>query len=142
MRGNCLCGAVKFEIAGEVPRLYQFHCSLCRKQSGSTSNSALLIESENFRWLDGEDTISSYSKESGFRSDFCSRCGSPVPNPLRRTKYVWVPSGLLDGSIPPKVGAHLCVGSKASWDAIPEEGVQFEHLPPDLETLFEYMRLR
>jgi hypothetical protein len=52
MRGNCLCGAIEFEIVGEVRRLYQCHCSLCRKQSGSTSNSALLIESENFRWLD------------------------------------------------------------------------------------------
>jgi hypothetical protein len=49
---------------------------------------------------------------------------------------------LLDGSIPLKVGAHLCVGSKASWDAIPEESVQFEHLPPDLETLFECLRAR
>jgi hypothetical protein len=46
MRGNCLCGAVEFEIVGELRRLYQCHCSLCRKQSGSTSNSSLLIESE------------------------------------------------------------------------------------------------
>ena len=133
MRGICLCGTVEFEIAGEVPRLYQCHCSLCRKQSGSTSNSSLLIKSENFRWLRGEDRISSYVKESGFRSDFCSRCGSPVPNPLRRTSYFWVPSGLLDGSTPLTVGVHVCVGSKASWDVIPEGGVQFEHLPPDLE---------
>ena len=44
MRGNCLCGGVEFEIVGEAPRLYQCHCSLCRKQSGSTSNSSLLIE--------------------------------------------------------------------------------------------------
>ena len=79
MRGNCLCGAVVFEIVGEAPRLYQCHCSLCRKQSGSTANSSLLIESESFRWLGGEDRISSYVKEFGFRSDFCSRCGSPVP---------------------------------------------------------------
>ena len=81
MRGNCLCGEVEFEIVGEAPRLYQCHCSLCRKQSGSTSNSSLLIESESFRWLGGEDRISSYVKELGFRSDFCSRWGPPSPIP-------------------------------------------------------------
>jgi hypothetical protein len=100
----------------------------------------LLIESESFRGLGGEDRISSYVKESGFRSDFCSRCGSPVPNPLRSTRYVWVPSGLLDGGLPLEVGAHVCVGSKASWDAIPAEGTQFEHLPPDLTWLGQRCR--
>ena len=140
MRGNCLCGAVEFEIVGEASRLYQCHCSLCRKQSGSTSNCSSLIESESFRSLGGEDCISSYVKELGFRSDFCSRCGSPVPNPLRATKYVWVPR--LDGGSRLEVGAHVCVGSKASWDAIPAEGTQFEHLPPNLETLLECLRHR
>ena len=77
MRGNCLCGEVEFEIVGEAPRLYQCHCSLCRKQSGSTSNSSLLIESESFRWLGGEDRISSYVKEFGF--------------PVRLLLSVWVP---------------------------------------------------
>ncbi len=38
MHGQCLCGAVKFEILGPLPKLYQCHCSLCRKQSGSASN--------------------------------------------------------------------------------------------------------
>ena len=65
MRGNCLCAAVEFEIVGEASRLYQCHCSLCRKQSGSTSNCSLLIASESFRWLGGEDCISSYVKEFG-----------------------------------------------------------------------------
>jgi hypothetical protein len=112
------------------------------KQSGSTSNCSLLNGSENFRWLGGEDRISSYVKESGFRSDFCSRCGSPVPNPLRNTKYVWIPSGLLDGCIPLEVGAHLCVASKASWDTVPAEATQFEHLAPNLKTLLECLRHR
>ena len=115
MRGNCLCGAVEFEIVGEASRLYQCHCSLCRKQSGSTSNCSSLIESESFRWLAGEDCVSSYVKDSGLPVRLLLSCGSLVPNPLRATRYVWVPSGLLDGGIPLEVGAHLCVGSKASW---------------------------
>ncbi len=30
LRGQCLCGQVVFEVTGEIPPLYQCHCSLCR----------------------------------------------------------------------------------------------------------------
>ncbi|WP_458358993.1 GFA family protein, partial [Vibrio parahaemolyticus] len=29
MKGNCLCGEVSFELSGELPPIYQCHCSLC-----------------------------------------------------------------------------------------------------------------
>lgn len=32
--GSCLCGAVKFEVAGELPPPDAFHCTDCRKFSG------------------------------------------------------------------------------------------------------------
>jgi len=41
------------------------------------------VRSEQFVWITGQELISSYIKPSGFRSDFCRSCGSPVPNPLR-----------------------------------------------------------
>src|SRR5579859_2238045 len=87
MRGKCLCEAVEFEIIGSNPKLYQCHCSLCRKQGGSTSNTATVVAFENFRWVSGQERISSFVKPTGFRSDFCSMCGSTVPNPLRNTPY-------------------------------------------------------
>lgn len=35
LRGSCLCGAVEFEVAGELERQPEAcHCSMCRKQSG------------------------------------------------------------------------------------------------------------
>jgi hypothetical protein len=73
--------------------------------------------------------ISSYVKPTGFRSDFCSHCGSPVPNPLRNTPYYWVPAGLLDGDVRLEIVAHLFVGSKASWDMIPPNGTHYETMP-------------
>jgi hypothetical protein len=87
MRGNCLCGKIAFQIIGDLPKLYQCHCSLCRKQSGSSSNSATFVEAARLRWISGQDHIASYVKPTGFRSDFCSHCGSPVPNPVRATSY-------------------------------------------------------
>ena len=137
MRGKCLCGKVEFELVGALPLLYQCHCSLCQKQGGSTSNTATIIAKEHFRWLAGQEIISSWVKDTGFRSDFCSNCGSPVPNPLRNSPYYWVPAGLLENAGHLAVGAHVFVGSKAPWDIIPSTGAQYE---TSLESL-DFIRL-
>lgn len=133
MRGKCLCGSIAFEISGTLPRAYQCHCSLCRRQSGSASNTATIVGTESFRWLSGQEHISSWIKDSGFRSDFCSGCGSPVPNPLRGMPYYWVPVGLLDDEQQLQIAAHVFVDSKASWEVIAQQGVCYETMP-DLST--------
>lgn len=67
--------------------------------------------------------------QSGFRSDFCSVCGSPVPNPLNDVPYIWVPAGLLEANGELEIVAHFCVSSRAEWDSAPIQGMCFEHLP-------------
>lgn len=129
MKGKCLCGDVEFEVQAPPRRLYQCHCSLCRKQSGAAGNAAFVVRSEQLRWLSGEALIHSYVKPTGFRSDFCSRCGSPVPNRIRSTSYVWVPAGLLEDSGTLEITMHLFVGSKASWEPTPTSGVVHESMP-------------
>ena len=129
MRGQCLCGQVEFEIDGSHLKLYQCHCSLCRRQSGSSSNTSAIVGNTNFRWLRGSEFIASWKKESGFRSDFCSTCGSPLPNPLRNLPYYWVPAGLLEEYDGLEIVAQLCVTSKASWDSISPQGARHDELP-------------
>ena len=135
MRGKCLCGGVEFEVRDPPQRLYQCHCSLCRKQSGAASNAAFIVRSEQLVWLAGQELVSSYVKPTGFRSDFCSKCGSPVPNPLRSTSYVWVPAGLLEEPVALSVAMHLFIGSKASWEARPVSGALHEEVPAFSEVL-------
>ena len=130
MFGNCLCGKISFEIDRQSINLYQCHCSLCRKQSGSYSNAATIIKNEEFRFLSGEEFIKSWVKESGFRTDFCGICGSPVPNPLRNTNFHWVPAGLLENTTSSsKVILNLCVNSKASWAPLASETENHEEVP-------------
>jgi len=129
MQGSCICGAVAFRVETVSPRAYQCHCSLCRKQGGTSSNLAILVEAKDFSWIAGREHISSYVKPSGFRSDFCAKCGSPVPNPLRSTAYHWVPAGLLDDLETLEIAAHLYTASKASWETIPSNAPHFETVP-------------
>jgi len=134
MIGQCLCGAIQFEVQGKVPDLYQCHCSLCRKITGSPANSATLVHENNLTWLAGEGNITSFIHDTGYRSDFCSTCGSPVPNRLRNTDNFWVPAGLLEEYDGFKVVVHLYTQSKACWEEINSTGIQYEEMP-DLETL-------
>jgi hypothetical protein len=133
MEGSCLCGGVRFAVDPPYPMLYQCHCSLCRKQGGSVSNTGMIVRADRFRWLAGEGLITKWQRSTGFRSHFCARCGAPVPNPLRDTGFVWVASGLLDGDGPLTIGPQLYVGSKAPWAQLPPGGERFEEAPPMAE---------
>lgn len=138
MIGKCLCDAVQFQISGDIPGLYQCHCSLCRKQSGAASNAATLVHENNFSWVSGEEKISRYKMEDGFTSHFCIVCGSPVPNPLRKTDKIWVPAGALPGDIKSQIVVHIYTKSKSSWEKNLNEGKQYEEMP-DFETLYNLL---
>ena len=127
--GSCLCGDVRFEVEGPFPKLYQCHCSLCRKQGGSVSNTGLVVAADKFRWVAGEAAIGQWQRSTGFRSWFCKRCGSTVPNPLRDTGYAWVPAGALDDDGPLEIGAQLFLTSKTSWDRPRGDGIQEDEAP-------------
>ncbi len=142
LHGHCFCEKVEFEIAGDTLKLVQCHCSLCRRQSGAASNAAALVPLDRFRWIRGEDSISSWTHESGFRSDFCSVCGSPVPNPLKNLPYVWVPAGLLEDKGHLEIVAHLCVASRASWDTAALQGVCYDEMPADFREFLEVLQVQ
>ena len=139
MQGQCLCGAVRFELGGELPNLYQCHCSLCRKVTGSSANAAFRVAREQLTWTAGQQSVSEYRTDSGFKSHFCSRCGSPLPNLTAQDTAWWVPVGLLEDSAELQVGAHLFVGSRASWDVLPESGLHFDAMP-DAQELVRLLR--
>ncbi len=129
MIGRCLCGAVEFEVFGVMPNLYQCHCSDCRKATGSSANAATFVSAEQFRWIRGEDKIVSFKKNSGYRNDFCSVCGSSVPNSLKDTNKVWVPAGLLEETNNLKIAVHLYMGSRASWEKTSQDSKEYDESP-------------
>jgi len=116
MKGKCLCGEVQFQIIDEIPNLYQCHCSLCQKTTGSSSCSSFVVGVDGIKWICGKKNITSFTNGNGFQSDFCSRCGSPVPNKMNIGEYMWVPAGLIDGNLGVAIAAQIHLNSKASWE--------------------------
>ncbi|WP_296405928.1 GFA family protein [Psychrobacter sp.] len=136
-----MCGEVEFacDIKTNPLKIYQCHCTLCKKQTGSSSNSATIIPIEKFEWIK-EGTIKRWRKETGFNAHFCETCGSPVPNTFAN-KFTWIPAGLLnlnDKMYTIEVVAHFCLSTKSSWHIIDSDAQQFDALP-EFKTLLNVL---
>lgn len=122
IRGRCLCGGVRFEIARAEDPFELCHCSRCRKVSGSAYRAGLLVDESDFRLVDGKERIRIYeapiaAAPPAYRAGFCSRCGCPVPN--RTASASWfVPAGALDDDPGVRPDRHIDVELKAPWDRI------------------------
>ena len=86
IRGGCLCGGVRFEVAEAVGPFELCHCNRCRKASGSAFTALLGVRTRDYRLLAGQELIARYDapiveSPPAYRVSFCRRCGSPVPDP-------------------------------------------------------------
>jgi hypothetical protein len=77
--GRCLCGAVRFEVEGELRDVVVCHCGECRRWAGhvwaatSCLRDALRITGEgSLRWIDSPES------ETHARRGFCTECGSSL----------------------------------------------------------------
>ena len=128
--GECLCGAVRYEIDGELSGIWFCHCSKCRRASGSAFQPGVLGARASFRWLGGEDRIEEYRAPSGYRRVFCRTCGSTLPLFPAGTAYVWLPVGAIEGDPGVRPTHHIHVASKASWFEIADDLPQFPERAP------------
>ena len=138
MHGQCLCGQVSFAIDAPLLKLYRCHCSLCRRHTGTAANCAAIVDAACFRWLTGDGLIASWNKATGYRSDFCRSCGSPVPHRLTLRDAYWVPAGLLDDSAALSVVADFHLDSRAAWDNAATAAASFANFPA-IEEFFALM---
>ena len=71
--GQCLCGSFRFHLYGALVSM-NCHCSMCRKNTGSTFSSCLLAEKANFKILEKGADTPYQSSDRGIRH-FCKNCG-------------------------------------------------------------------
>lgn len=120
--GSCLCGAVKFEVAGELRPPDACHCSMCRKQSGhvwastDVPRSALTIH--------GADRLTWFRSSEKVRRGFCATCGSALFWEAIHKDIVGVAMGAFDGPTGTKLALHIFVADKGDYydiaDGLPQ----------------------
>jgi len=76
MEGGCLCGAVRYAIAGKPISSGICHCETCRRTGSAPALPFVGVSSAGFRFTRGRPV--DYASSSGVIRSFCGRCGSPL----------------------------------------------------------------
>ena len=132
--GHCLCGGIRFRIAGQLGPIQVCHCGQCRKAQGAAFATNSPVPVAAFELLSGAELLASFESSPGKQRVFCRTCGSPIyslkdslPGVLR------IRLGLLNEALDVQPVAHFYTGSKANWWSITDDLPQFEaaYVAPD-----------
>jgi len=125
--GRCLCGAIAFEINGELAPIQICYCKQCQRAQGTAMATNIPVQESAFRFVSGEALLAAFASSPGKQRCFCSRCGSPI-----FSKHVDVPgvlrvrAGTLDEPMPARPSYHFHTASKASWWEIRDDLPRYE----------------
>ena len=121
-RGSCLCGAVTFEVAGELPPVDACHCDDCRKFSGHFFASADVPRSAVT--INGTHNLTWFQKSAKVRHGFCSECGcSLFWDPVERD-WTAIAMGAFDRPTNTELEMHIWAADKGDYyeikDGLPQ----------------------
>ena len=114
--GGCLCGAVHFEVSGELRPVIGCHCQQCRKTSGHFV--AATSAARDSVKITGE--VTSYASSETARRGFCGTCGSSL---------FWdgaganlsIQAGALDGASGLELAGHIFCADKGDYYDITDD---------------------
>jgi hypothetical protein len=121
--GSCLCGAVRFEVAAELPPPDACHCSICRRQSGHYWASSDVPRSSVT--VHGEENVTWYRSSDKVRRGFCRVCGSVLFfDPLHRD-WTAIAMGAFDKPTATRLHKHIFTADKGDYydiaDGLPQD---------------------
>lgn len=121
-KGSCLCGAVTFEIEGDLPAPTACHCTRCRKHTGH--HEAGTDVPRTALTLRGEDSLTWYHSSEKVRRGFCSVCGSSLFFDPVHLDRIGVAMGAFDTPTGTKLSMHIFVADKGDYyeiaDGLPQ----------------------
>ena len=127
--GECFCGKVTYRIRGKLRDARSCHCSRCRKAFSAQASAYALVQPDEFKWLSGEHLLTSYVDKNNCGFKFCSQCGSTLCGIVKGVIH-GVTLGCVNGDPDIKIDRHIYVSSKAKWETLPENVVQYQENAP------------
>lgn len=117
MRGQCLCGTIRYSVSAEPDVVAICHCRACQRQSGSAYSVVCVIAADAYV-QSGETRFFTAMGDSGWpvHRHFCPGCGSPIISVADAIPgKVIVKSGTLDNIHCLKPIAEVYCDNALSW---------------------------
>ncbi len=111
--GGCLCGGVRYRVAGDLRDAIACHCTQCRKTTGhfaafgACRNEDLVMQTN--------ETLAWYDSSPGVRRGFCGRCGSTLFWDDGSRNHIAVAAGSLDEPNGIRLIKHVFVADKGDY---------------------------
>ena len=115
MRGSCLCGAGVYEVDRLDMPILHCHCTTCRKAHSAPFAPTAGVHRKHFRWLAGEEKLSSYESSPGKLRRFCSMCGSHLVAERASQPHVVLRVATLDEDPHAQPRAHIWASHDVPW---------------------------
>ncbi len=132
IRGSCLCGSVRYELAHGPRRITHCHCAQCRKAHGAGFATYAAVAASDFRYVAGAHLVRRYRSSAPVERAFCARCGSNLTFASADAPAdLWVTLGSFDRDPGIAPSCHIFVGSKAAWIRIDDDLPQHLGHQPD-----------
>src|SRR5688572_29327511 len=74
--GGCLCGRIRYRIAGTAGQTSICHCTMCRRASGAPLVAWATFQTDDIVWLSGEPRR--FASSSKAERTFCGDCGTAL----------------------------------------------------------------
>lgn len=136
--GGCLCGAVRYSVAGAPVIVAHCHCRDCQRSGGAGHSTGAMFPVDRFR-ISGDLSAFTITSDNGTRvvRSFCPTCGSGIfGRNDGTTGHVTIALGTLDdpSAFTPEVV--VFARSRPAWDTMNPALVTFDAQPawqPDEE---------
>jgi hypothetical protein len=124
LTGGCGCGAVRFEVTAPLTAANYCHCRRCQRRSGTAASANARPERGSFRLLSGERALRAWRPDGGWEKLFCGECGSALfsRHPEEHDRMS-IRMGGFDADPGIRPSARQFVGSAATWEPIPDDGL-------------------
>jgi hypothetical protein len=115
--GQCLCGAVKFEIDAPAFWAWHDHTRASRLAHGAAYATYVGSWRKRFRFTEGADEVARYEdKTTRSVRSFCRRCGTPVTYERARSRnMVNIPRALFAGRTGREPLYHIGIDEQQEW---------------------------
>jgi hypothetical protein len=132
VKGGCLCGRVRYEIAADPLAVVTCHCIHCQKQSGAAFSLVVAVPRDALQLTGSLATYEDQgtSGQPVYRR-FCGKCGSPVLTDTPRARddgVIFVKGGTVDDAAELLVPSlHYWTERQHAWLELPAHHQRLRH---------------
>jgi hypothetical protein len=128
LKGQCHCGAIRYEMPAEVLHHALCHCADCRRHAGAPLVAWAMVPAEQLA-VTGQPKV--YHSSTHGRRHFCGACGTGLfyVNEALLPGMIDIQTATLDDPNALPAQAHIQVAERIDWMKTAHELPVFERYP-------------